>query len=179
MKASIDPEASTSRKGKTARFFSSIQRVKPSGQPKKSLLSEAPVLGVLDTTLTLLVATVDGVPIPGLKGTLGGLLAVIKSTKVRNPRSSKFRHWLMDVDCYVPIAQLHNRNLDASNELETHLRQLIDGILKPLKEAGDTPIPASLQERVVRLVRFADFLMIFFHVFSHPHQVRSLKSAMK
>lgn len=108
MKAPIDPKASTSQKSKKARFFSSIQRVKPSGQPKKVLLSEAPVLGVLDMTLTLLVATVDGVPIPGLKGALGGLLAVIKSTKVRNPTSSKFQDWLRGVDLLCAMLQLHS-----------------------------------------------------------------------
>jgi hypothetical protein len=39
-------------------------------------------LSVLDTTLTVLVASVDGIPIPGLKAVIGGTLAIIKSTKV-------------------------------------------------------------------------------------------------
>jgi len=47
----------------------------PTSKPKA-------ILSVLEMTLTLLVATVDGVPIPGLKGVFGGTLAVIKSTKV-------------------------------------------------------------------------------------------------
>ncbi|GLB37973.1 hypothetical protein LshimejAT787_0410240 [Lyophyllum shimeji] len=123
-----DKQAAANSKSKQPGFWSRMGRSKTPGQLKKSTSPETPILGVLETTLTLLVAAIDGVPVPGLKGALGGLLAIIRSTK------------------------LHKQNVEALQDLETNIKQLIDAILKPLQEAGITPIPTSLQERVVKLV---------------------------
>jgi hypothetical protein len=57
-----------------------------SPDPKKDGTNRAgkpnAALSVLDTTLTVLLASVDGIPVPGLKAVIGGTLAIIKSTKV-------------------------------------------------------------------------------------------------
>lgn len=59
----------------------------PEASPKKKGTNHATsksqaALSVLDTTLTVLLASVDGIPVPGLKAVIGGTLAIIKSTKV-------------------------------------------------------------------------------------------------
>ena len=41
-------------------------------------------LSAIQTTLTIAVEAVDGIPAPGLKAALGGLLAVVKTVSVRD-----------------------------------------------------------------------------------------------
>ncbi|KAG6835593.1 hypothetical protein H0H93_016700 [Arthromyces matolae] len=115
-------------KKKKPNFFTAFFQRKKSGNDSKSSTPLSPVLPVLDTTLTILVATIDGIPAPGLKGALGGLLAIIRGVK------------------------LHNQNADALQELEAHLKQLIDAVLTPLKNAGSKALPQSLQDRITNLV---------------------------
>ncbi|KAG6810506.1 hypothetical protein H0H92_011557 [Tricholoma furcatifolium] len=129
---------------KRPRLLPVLQRNKLGGQSTTKSSSSTPTLAVLSTTLTVLVATIDGIPAPGLKGALGGLLAIIQSTK------------------------LHNQNIDALEELESHLRQLVDAILKPLKEAGSKTLSRALQDRVTNLIT---------QIASINHEIKSLGSS--
>ena len=70
-------------------FFKSGKKSKQSSQPSSSRSSPAPqsksdiAWNGLLTTLPIVQATLDAVPVPGLKAAVGGLLEVLRGLDVR------------------------------------------------------------------------------------------------
>ena len=85
MPSSMKIKLNSSKNAKTELHVSEAScRASPGPKNGTSHVTSKPkaALSVLDTTLTILLASVDGIPAPGLKAVIGGTLAIIKSTKV-------------------------------------------------------------------------------------------------
>lgn len=89
----------------------------------------------LRTSLEVVKEAADGVPLIGLKGAIGGVLAVIKivEASVSIPESI---HDLTD----NRLSQTADENLEDIKTLTRHLKRLEDLVIKPLMEAAaDNP----------------------------------------
>ncbi|KAG8958558.1 hypothetical protein FRC03_009018 [Tulasnella sp. 419] len=82
------------------------------------------VSGALVTTLTIVEKSLDGVPVPGLKTAVGGILEIIKAIK-----KSK-------------------SNAEDMDQLSKHLETLMESVINPVKDAKMTD---ALEARINRL----------------------------
>ena len=89
----------------------------------------------------------DGLPIPGAKGAIGGLLEVIKGVEV----SLFIVFSLCDLNRGMALKKA-NENAEALKGLEAHLTELTGAILVPLKGKKETDVSLELRERIEKLL---------------------------
>ncbi|KAG8937977.1 hypothetical protein FRC03_007718, partial [Tulasnella sp. 419] len=94
----------------------------PSGSKAKEVGGE--VSGALITTLTIAEKSLDGVPVPGLKAAVGGVLEIIKAFKKSQS------------------------NAEDLEQLRIHLESLMSSVIEPVKNAKMTD---ALEARINKL----------------------------
>lgn len=131
----------SSRKAKVSRLVRGIFKK----APRTTATSET--LIALEATLTILTASLDGVPVPGLKGALRGLLAVITAFRVSISIAGIIQ-LSMPIDLAFQNVQSNREDIEGLIGSLNHIRL---NVTEPLKESAlRNPefVTQSLQSRV-------------------------------
>ncbi|KAG8937611.1 hypothetical protein FRC03_008008 [Tulasnella sp. 419] len=103
-------------------------KILPSSSKAKEVGGE--VSGALITTLTIAKESLDGVPVPGLKAAVGGVLEVIKTIKKSES------------------------NAEEIEQLRVHVENLMNLVINPVKDAKNTDF---LQARINKLTAYESY----------------------